>query len=114
MVEIFIIQFFAAALGAISTALADRLHDRRQIGPRLHTFWVSVSIAAIYLPVLSWISNIFLGPGLLGTVVVAIVLGVIFYCVYWNLPRPRSFLRPSCDPVAPVSEFNGPVSKFNR
>src|SRR5215471_15285939 len=100
MVEIFIIQFFAAAMGAISTALADRLYDRRRIGPRLHTFWVSVSIAAIYLPVLSWISNIFLGPGLLETVVVAIVLVAIFYCVYRNLPKPRSFPRPSCDAVA--------------
>ena len=107
MVEIFIIQFFAAALGAISTAFADRLHDRRRIGPRLHTFWVSVSIAAIYLPVLSWISNIFLGPGLLGTLVVAIVLGAIFYSVYRNLPKSRSFLRPSCDAVAPVAKFNG-------
>jgi drug/metabolite transporter (DMT)-like permease len=107
MVEIFIIQFFAAALGAMSTALADRLHDRRRIGSRLHIFWVSVSIAAIYLPVLSWISNIFLGPGLLGTLVVAIVLGAVFYCVYRNLPKPRSFPRRSCEAVAPLSKFNG-------
>jgi hypothetical protein len=107
MVEIFIIQFFAAALGATSTALADWLHDRGRIGTRLHIFWVSISIAAIYLPVLWWISNIFLGPGLLGTLAVAIVLAAVFYSVYRQLPKPRSFPHPSCDAVAPVSKLNG-------
>lgn len=106
MVEIFIIQFLAAALGAISTAVADGLHNRRRIGVRLHTFWVSFSIAAIYLPVLSWISNIFLGPGLLGKVISGIISSTIFFCVYRNLPKPRPAPRPVCDAVPRMTEFN--------
>lgn len=107
MVEIFIIQFIAAALGAISTALADWLYNRRRINLRLHTFWVSFSVAAIYLPVLSWISSIFLGPGLMGKLIAGMILGTIFFSVYRNLPKPRSVPRPMCDAVPRMPEFNG-------
>jgi hypothetical protein len=116
MVEVFMIQLLAAALGAVSTAVADRLHDRGRISLRLHTFWVSASIAAIYLPVLWWTASIFLGPGPVSDAVALTVVGTIFLCVFRNLSKPRlprnpgrysSPVRPSGGTVSPVAKSNG-------
>ena len=101
MVEIFLVQFLTAALGAASTALADWAHNRGRISLRLHAFWVSTSIAVIYLPGLWWTSNIFLGPGVLGRLVAGIIVGTIFLCVYRNLPKPRSLQNPGLYPSSP-------------
>ena len=116
MVEVFMIQLLAAALGAVSTAVADWSHNRGRISLRLHTLWVSASIAAIYLPVLWWTANIFLGPGPVSELVVLVVVGTIFVCVYRNLPQPRfvrnperyaSPPRPSAGAVPPAANSNG-------
>src|SRR5215472_1558489 len=115
MVEVFVIQLLAAALGAVSTAVADWSHNRGRISLRLHTSWVSASIAAIYLPVLWWTANIFLGPGPVSELIALFVVGTIFVCVYQNLPQPR-FVRnperypppgPSACAVPPVAKSNG-------
>jgi len=116
MVEVFVIQLLAAALGAVSTAVADWSQNRGRISLRLHTSWVSASISAIYLPVLWWTANIFLGPGPVSELVALIIVGTIFVCVYRNLPQPR-FVRnperypsppgPSAGAVPPVAKSNG-------
>jgi hypothetical protein len=90
MVEIFVIQLLAAALGALSTAWADGLYNGARIGRRWHTFWVSASIAVICLPVVAWTSIVFLGAGVLGQVAAGIVVCTIFLWVYQNLPNSRS------------------------
>lgn len=108
MTEVFLIQLVAAALGALSTAIADWTHKRGRIGLRLHIFWVSASIAAIYLPVLWWIANIFLGPGVLGELIAVIVVGTIFISVYRNLPKPRSPQNPGRRPLPPHSSGAAP------
>jgi hypothetical protein len=90
LIEIFLIQLLAAALGALSTALADWSYNKGRIGPRLHTFWLSSSIAAICSPVVGWISNIFFGSGVIGRGVAGLLVGAIFFWVYHNLPKPRS------------------------
>jgi hypothetical protein len=113
MVEVFLIQLLAAGLGAVSTAVADWLRKRGRISLRLHIFWVSASIAAIYLPVLWWMANIFLGPGVLGELVATIVVGTIFLCVYRNLPKPRSLpnLRRHPSPPHPSGSAVPPPAK---
>src|SRR5262245_10658115 len=114
MPEIFIVQFLAAALGAASTGFADWLHQRGHIGRKLHTFWVSASIAVIGLPVLIWISVVFLGSGPLSPVVAAALVAAIFFWVHGSLRKrpsvaafasPRSAARPSSGPVPPASKL---------
>jgi hypothetical protein len=115
MVEIFLLQFLTAALGAVNAALADWAHNRGRISRRLHTFWISTAISAIYLPILLWTSNIYLGPGVLGRSVAGIIAGAIFLCVYRNLPKPRRIQNPGLYPSAPhlSSGRVPPMSKFN-
>jgi hypothetical protein len=116
MIEIFLIQLLATALGAVSTALADRAFDRARIGVRLHGLWVASSIAVICLPVIAWTSNVFLGSGSAGRATVAILVASIFFWVYCNLPKPSSMLkrglqpslpRPSGGAAPPASRVNG-------
>jgi hypothetical protein len=115
MVQIFLVQFLAAALGAASTAMADWLYHAGRIGQRLHSFWVSASIAVICLPVLEWICNVFLGSGLPGQLVAGVVVGTIFFWVYrslqklpsvqaWPPPLPQPSSRGA---VPPASKLNG-------
>ena len=115
MVEVFMIQLLAAALGAVSTAVADWSHNRGRISLRLHTSWVSASIAAIYLPVLWWTANIFLGSGPVSELVALIVVGTIFVCVYRSLPQPRVVRSPGRHPSSPHPPGGAvpPVAKPN-
>ena len=115
MVEVFMIQLLAAALGAVSAAVADWSRNRGRISLRLHTSWVSASIAAIYLPVLWWTANIFLGPGPVSELVVLAVVGTIFVCVYQNLPQPRFVRSPGrySSPARPSGSAAPPVAKSN-
>lgn len=117
MVQIFIVQFLAAALGAISTAMADRLYHSGRIRQRLHSYWVSASIAVICLPVLGWTCTVFLGPGLLGQLVAGVLVGTIFFWVYRNLRKLPSVRN--LGPRLPARSSNGssgaapPASKLN-
>ena len=115
MVQIFLLQFLAAALGAASTAMADWLYHSGRIRQRLHSFWVSASIAAICVPVLVWTCSVFLGPGLPGQLVAGMLVGAIFFWAYRNLLKlpavqnlglrlPR---RPSNGAVPPASKLDG-------
>ena len=111
MTEIFLLQLLAAAVGAVSTALADwSLHNRR-IGRRSHGLWVATSIAVISLPVVAWISYVFLGAGLFGTTAAGVVVGMVFCWVYCHLPttpfiQQTAAQRRSSGVVPPASKFN--------
>ena len=115
MVEIFIIQFVAAALGAASTAMADWMYRSGGIRRHLHSFWVAASIAGICLPVLIWTCNVFLGLELPGQLVIAILVGTTFVCVYRDLQKSPSVQNldgplpqhPSNRAVPPTSRLNG-------
>jgi drug/metabolite transporter (DMT)-like permease len=116
MVQIFLMQFLAAALGAASSAVADSLYRRARIGQRVHSFWVSLSIAVICLPILVWTCNVFLGPGLLRNIVIAISVAVIFFWVNQNLrklPPPQNF-EPHCPASHPSNGAVPPASRFNH
>jgi hypothetical protein len=113
MVEIFLIQLLATALGAVSTALADWWYYRAHIGLRLHALWVAASISVICLPVLGWTSYVFLGSGFAGQLATAILLSSIFFFVYRNSPKPRSMQKPGSQPSPrPSSAAAPPASKF--
>jgi hypothetical protein len=110
------VQFLAAALGAASTGLADWLHQRGRISRKQHSFWVSASIAVISLPMLAWISVVFLGSGLLSRAVIAALVGAIFLWVNGNLRKLPS-IAPFGPHRAPVHPARGPVppaSKLNH
>lgn len=114
MIEVFAVQLLTAAAGAVSTAAADRLYHRARIGQRLHTLWVSVSIAVICLPVLIWTCNVFLGFGALGQLAVGVVAATVFLWVHQSLRRlPAAQNSPY--PLAPRSSERAvpPASKFN-
>lgn len=115
MVEIFVIQLLAVALGAASIAMADWMYHSGNIRRRLHSFWLSASMAGICLPVLIWTSSVFLGFELLGQLVTAILVGTIFFCVYRDLQKLPSVQNldgplpqnPSNDAVPPASRLKG-------
>ena len=115
MMEIFLIQLLAAALGAVSTASADWVYSGAWIGRRLHAFWVSTSIALICLPVVAWATTVFLGPGVFGQFAAGLVIGAIFLGIHQNLPNSRAVRKlapglpqgPSTGAVPPASRLNG-------
>ena len=43
MMEIFLVQFLAAGLGAASTALADYSYRTARINQRAHSLWIATS-----------------------------------------------------------------------
>lgn len=100
--EIFVVQFVAAALGATSTAAADWLYHRARIRQRVHSLWVSASLALICLPVLAWLCWVFLGFGLIGQSVAGILVGTIFLSVYRTLSKlPPPTARKNGAPPSP-------------
>jgi hypothetical protein len=115
MVQVFLVQFLAAALGAASTATADWLYHSGRIRQRLHSLWVSASIAVICLPVLAWVCNVFLGTGWPGQLVAGILVCTIFFWVYQNLRKLPSVQNlgarlprhSSSGAVPPASKLNG-------
>jgi hypothetical protein len=115
MVQIFLVQLLAAALGAAGTAIADWLYHSGRIRQHPHAIWVSTSIAAICLPILEWVCNVFLGSGLPGQLVAGILVGTIFLWVCRKLRKlppvqnlgPRLPRRSSSGAVPPASKLNG-------
>jgi hypothetical protein len=103
MLEIFLVQLLAAALGAASTGLADSLYRRSRIRQPVHTFWVSASISVICIPVLGWVCDVFLGRGLLSQFAAGLFISTLYLWVYRNLqkvPSPQKLgaLTPSVAP----------------
>lgn len=115
MIEIFLVQFLMAALGAASTAIADWLYHGGRIRQRSHSFWVSASIAAICMPLLVWTCCVFLGSGLSAQLVTGVLATAMFLWVYRNLQKLPTLenstthlpQRPSNDAVPPASQING-------
>jgi hypothetical protein len=81
LLEVFIEQVIAAALGTASTAVADWLYHIGRIRKALHSVCVSCSVTAIFSPMIAWTSSVFLGSGvfskgLFGMLAVGIFLSV--------------------------------------
>jgi uncharacterized membrane protein (DUF2068 family) len=116
MLEILTLQVIAATLGTLSIGVADLLYHRGRIRRSLHSLWISSSSTAIYLPLLTWIINIFLGVGVISWVLVSTFGAVMFLWMYSNLlkvpteQKVRSGeveFRSSSSPLPPSSSING-------
>lgn len=116
MFGILILQVIIAIIGTISIGAADWLYYRGRIRQRVHSFWVSASSTAICLPILSWISGVFLGFGVMSQVLAGTLGAAMFFWMYRNLRKgdavqqagygllvPRSSGRPG----PPASNING-------
>jgi uncharacterized membrane protein (DUF2068 family) len=93
MLEILTLQVIAATLGTLSIGTADWLYHRGRIRQTLHSLWVSSSSTAIYLPLLTWTINIFLGVGVISWVLVSTFGAVMFLWMYSNLLKVPTLQR---------------------
>jgi hypothetical protein len=87
LLEILAAQIMAVVLGTVSIAAADWSYRTGHIRQALHPVWVACSVAAICLPMLAWISSVFLGSGVFSQGLVGMLMGVIFLWVHRNLPK---------------------------
>jgi hypothetical protein len=110
LLEIFITQFAAAALGAVSVGAADWLYHRGRIRQALHSIWISCSITVICLPVLAWTTNVFLGSGMLSQVFVGTLGGLICFWVYRNLRKLAAVPEFGQDLLAPSAWTQAPTA----
>jgi hypothetical protein len=116
MVEIQTVQVIAAILGITSISTADSLYHRERIGKFLHSSWVSLSNTAICLPILAWISIVFLGNGAVSWVLVAAVLSLMFFWQYHNLLKipPAQRIRRGPIPMPSSGRSMPPPSNIGR
>jgi hypothetical protein len=115
MLEIFVVQFLTAGLGAASTALADYSYRRSRINQRTHCLWVATSTAVICLPVLVWACDVFLGPGVFGRIVAGAVFIGVFFWVYRTLrrePSPQGSTSPHASSLSASTAVS--PAKFRR
>jgi hypothetical protein len=115
MLEILTIQVIAAILGTASIGAADWLYHRGRMRQLFHSLWVSSSSTAIFLPILTWTANMFLGVGVVSWVLVGALGAMMFFWLYHNLLKvpPVQRLRrgpiplhSSGRPVPPSSNIN--------
>jgi hypothetical protein len=115
MLEILTLQVIAATFGTLSIGAADWLHHRGRIRRPLHSLWVSSSGTAIYLPLLTWTINIFLGVGVISWVLVSTFGAVMFLWMYSNLLKVPTVQKvqsgevafhSSSSPLPPSSSIN--------
>jgi hypothetical protein len=110
LLEIFITQFTAAALGTVSIVAADWLYHGGHIRRALHSIWVSCSITVICLPMLGWTTDVFLGSGILSLVLVGTLSGSIFFWMYRNLRKLPVVTELGKDLVAPSAWTQAPAA----
>jgi len=115
MFEILILQVIVAILGTVSMGAADWLYYRGRIRQRVHSLWVSASSTAICLPLLIWISGVFLGFGLMSQVLVGTLGGTMFFWMYRNLRKGDALRQVGCGLVMPRSSGRPgpPASNIN-
>jgi hypothetical protein len=85
MTEILAGQMAALLLTLVSIGIADALWRRARTSQRVHSLWVSLSIAVMTVPVMIWLAVIFVGPGALAYGLVGIVVSLLFAALYRNL-----------------------------
>ena len=116
MLEILTLQVITAISGTISIGAADWLYHRGRLRQRLHSLWVASSSAAICLPLLTWITTVFLGVWMVSWLLVGALEATMFLWIYRNVlkvppvQKPRTGLLPlrsSQSPVPPSSNING-------
>jgi hypothetical protein len=87
MPEILPVQMAALLFGMISAGAADSAYHRGRITQRVHSLWLSLTIPAVCLPILSWAAAIFIGPGPVGRGLVVVAEAALFLWLYANLRK---------------------------
>jgi hypothetical protein len=85
MPEILAIEMAALLLALLCIGGADFVYHSGRISQPFHSLWVSLSIAAMCLPILVWLAGIFVGPGTIAWGVVGALEAVLFVGLYRNL-----------------------------
>ncbi len=111
MTEILATEMAALLIALVSIGAADSLYYGGRITQRLHSIWVSLSIAAMCLPVLSWVAVIFVGPGVLGQSLVGVFVAALFVALYRNLRALPAIRKLGYrTPPPPVEKVQPPAS----
>jgi hypothetical protein len=87
MLRVLTYQVIAVSLGSVSIGAADWLYHRERIRQRLHDLWVSASSTAICMPLLIWITDVFLGLGLFSQAVIGAIAVIMFLWIYRSLRK---------------------------
>jgi hypothetical protein len=85
MMQILAIEIAALLFAAIANGIADSLYFGGRLAPRVHALWVSLSTAGMGTPLLTWVVQIYVGPGALATGLVAALVSVMFIMLYRQL-----------------------------
>ena len=102
MPQILAVEMAALLAAVLSIGAADFLYLSGRIAQPLHSFWVSMSIVAMCLPILNWMAGIFVGPGAAAWGLVGVIETALFIALYRNLrhlPAHRK-LGPGLPPPA--------------
>jgi hypothetical protein len=115
MIEILILQVITAILGTVSIGAADWLYYRGRIRRRVHSLWVSASSTAICLPILTWVSVVFLGYGVMSQVLVGTLGTTMFFWTYRKLQKGDAVQQVECGLLVPRSSGSSgpPASNIN-
>jgi hypothetical protein len=105
MTGILAVEMAALLLALVSIGAADSLYRRGRIGQRLHSLWVSLSVAAMCLPVLTWVAAIFVGSGAPARELVSGFEAALFVGLYRNLR-----ILPAIRMPPPVERARPPAS----
>jgi hypothetical protein len=85
MPEILAVEMAALLLALLSIGAADFVYHSGRIAQPFHSLWVSLSIAAMSLPILGWLAGIFVGPGAPAWGLVGALEAALFTGLYRNL-----------------------------
>jgi hypothetical protein len=112
MTKILAIEMAALLIALISIGAADFVYHGGRITQRLHSLWVSSSIAAMCMPVVAWVAAIFVGPGALAHSLAGIVVVALFVGLYRNLSNLPAIRRlgHGAPPPPPVEQTQPPAS----
>jgi hypothetical protein len=107
-------QLAALLLTLLSIGAADAAWRRARISQRVHSLWVSLSMAAMGVPVMIWLAVIFVGAGTLAYGLVGIVGGVLFAALYRSFqaqPAARPFGASISPPAPPAAKAQPPAHR---
>jgi hypothetical protein len=85
MPEILAVEMGALLLALLSIGAADFVYHSGRLAQPLHSLWVSSSIAAMCLPILTWLAGVFVGPGTAAWCLVGALEAALFFGLYRNL-----------------------------
>jgi hypothetical protein len=110
MTQILGIEMVALVIAACGNSLADSLYFGGRLSPVAHALWVSLSTAAMCVPLLAWVVPIFVGPGTPATALVAVFALAVFGFLYRQLRTIPIVRKAGFRPHSAATEAPPPAS----